>query len=351
MRKGNAYFLVARDRLTNDYEFVSINGKRELSLEEIDSYTTHFKNEVVLEKGLNKIHTISLHGVDFFIVHQNNKKLQKYEVLYEDNDRIRKIADDFDNNSEMIDAILDSFAWDMTKKPLLYEQVVTGRTGIYSKYVKYFISNRSKPSTIKYRDGGWARESYPLIRNIVEATSRKTYNYSLICDKMYRDLLDEDLKIKTDSKYNPDQLSLFDNYLFDPNKLDDTKLLNVLGTFIKLPAATILIDDTHAYFNKSTFSNYADGDLDKLENLLPNDLLLRIRLLLIQRDCMENAFLPYSDKYYRPIEKGQKDLTKLFINHPEMLDKASLWCDLYHSYEEKVLGDVYGREYKKRREC
>ena len=83
----------------------------------------------------------------------------------------------------------------------------------------------------------------------------------------------------------------------------------------------------------------------------PDDLLLRIRLLLIQRDCMENAFLPYSDKYYRPIEKGQKDLTKLFINHPEILDKASLWCDLYHSYEEKVLGDVYGREYKKRREC
>jgi len=353
MRKVDSYYLVARDRLTNEFEIVSLHGVRDLTLEEIDSYTTHFKDESILEKGLNKVHKISLHGVDFFIAHKSNKKIQKLEVLYENNVRVRKIAEDFlsgnvENSIDKIDAILDGFAKDMTRDPLLYERVVTGRTGIYPKYVKYFIYNKSKPSTIKYREGGWGRYSYPLIRNIVEAESRKTYDYSLLCDRMYRDLLDEDLLREADPKFNPEQLTLFDS-TFDNKNIVDEKVLNVVGTFINLPAATILTDDKHAYFNTSTFSDYQDGDLEKLQELLPQELLLRIRLLLIQRDVMDNGFLPYSDKYYRPIESGQKSIIKLFMNHPEILDRADLWCQMYHNYEEKVLGDTYGREYKKRK--
>ena len=357
MSKTNQYYLIARDRLTNEYQVVSIDGRRSFSLEELDLYTTHFENESVLERGLNKIHAISLSNVDFFIAGQskvNGKKvLKKMEVLYQNNDSIREIAKNSKNKNieasmPQIDRILDQFADKMARSPILYEQVVSGKTNIYDKYANYFIFTRRNLASIKYRDGGWARTSYPLVRNILEATSRHNTRYARMSDQMYRGLLDEKLLRETDPDYDPNQLSFLDDIIENP--VDEEKLLSVMSSFEKLPAATILIDNNHAFFNATTFLNYEEGDLEKFQTYLPENLRLILRLFMVQRDALETAPERMGEAYQRPVQKGQRDMIDIFKIHPEILDRAYAWCQLFDTYKEKTLGDVNGREYQKRRE-
>ena len=356
MGKSNQYYLVARDRISNEFDIISFLGKRGCSLEEIDLYTTGFKDEEDLAKFLREQGLISNNSTDFFIVNRNkNKSVFKQEVIYSKCSTVRDIAEaslnrNIEKCTTRIDSILDSFADKMRRSPNLYEQVLSGCTNIYEKYAQYFIFTRTNLASIKYRDGGWARTSYPLIRNVVEATSRGNMRYDYMSDKMYRDLLDEKLVEVTDPEYNPDQLSLFDSLMDEIVPVDEDKLFTVLGTFEKLPATTILMDDKGAYFNKSLFFDCKREDLDKLSTLLSSDLRLMLRLFLVQRDMYNITSDKTGSANDIRIKRRQKALVDLFKNHPEQLNKAYDWCMLYNTYLEKTLGDVDGKEYGKRRE-
>ena len=54
MGKPNLYYLVARDRLSDQFKIVPIHSKRGLSLEEIDLYTTSFQDEEDLAMTLRE---------------------------------------------------------------------------------------------------------------------------------------------------------------------------------------------------------------------------------------------------------------------------------------------------------
>ena len=84
MSRANQYYLIARERLTNEFSVVPLNGKRGLSLEEIDLYTTKFEGEVDLASKLREEGIISYEMPDFYIASQGKKGkyLNTQEVLY-----------------------------------------------------------------------------------------------------------------------------------------------------------------------------------------------------------------------------------------------------------------------------
>ena len=353
MSRANQYYLIARERLTNEFSVIPVNGKRGLSLEEIDLYTTKFDGEEDLASKLRKTGIISYEMPDFYIASQGKKgkSLNTQEILYKKQSVVREIADNSRNHEiqkseALIDSILDSFGDKMRRSPLLYEQVVEGRTNVYEKYAHYFLFTYQKPSTIKYRDGGWARTSYPLVRNVVEAVSRSNMKYSRLSDQMYRGLLNDKVLEVTDPDYDPNQLSFFHELLQDIDVVDEDKLLNVMGTFEKLPASTVLMSDHDVFFNPSTFEGYSEGDLEKLETYLPKEIRLYLRLFLIQRDMLGVSPITNGSSE-RKIVKAQKDMIEIFRSHPDILDRANEWCQLYDSYKEKTLGDSL--EYQKKK--
>ena len=358
MGKANEYFLVARNRLSNQFQILKVDGKRSNSLEELDLYTTSFKDEYDLEDVLQEEGILSDDDTDFFIVHQTRvngqPKLVKQEVLFSIHSVVRDIAKnskrgEIAKSEYLIDHILDSFADKMRRTPTLYEDVTTGKTAVFEKYAKYFIMTRQNLASIKYRDGGWARTSYPLIRNIVEASSRRNAKYARMSDQMYRSLLDQKLLDATTPGYNPDQLSFFDMGVETMVPVDEDKLLEVMSSFEHLPASTVLIENEKAIFNRNTFPSYEGNDLEVLQTKLTSELLLRLRLFLVQRDCLDTSPASMGGVYQNPIRQGQQDMIQLLKNHPDVLDNAYDWCQVYHKYAGKVSGDVHGREYQKNR--
>ena len=354
MSKENVYYLVARNRLTNDLEMIPVQGKRGCSLEEIDLYTTAFEDSFHLERDLNE-KGFPISFSDFFIVNQGclygEKYLQKQEVLYSYHNVVREIAKDslhhdIEHSSECIDRILDSFAYKMFMNSSLHEQVISGETNIYPKYVKYFYIRPRFHSSIKYRDGGWARTSYPLIRNIVEAASRKTNRYDWYSNFMYRDLLDSSLFEMTDSSYDPDQLLFFTS---DEAQEKQRKIISVMQTFEKLSIDTFIVEEERCVYNPLTFSEYEEGDLEKFQTYLPEELFSLLRILFVQRYFLEISSEKMIGRYQRSVKNRLNQIVSYLQNNPEMLEKVSAWCQLYETYNEKAMGKD-GREYQKRRE-
>lgn len=356
MGKTNEYFLIARNRLTNQFQVVPFGGKRGHSLEEIDLYTTDFKDEYELEDTLREDGVLPDEDTDFFIVHQRRANgevtLTKQEALFSKHNIVRDIAENsrkgqITKSEYLIDHLLDSFADQMRRDPLLYERVVSGQTGIFEKYAKYFIFTRQNLSSMKYRDGGWARTSYPLIRNVVEATKRHNTRYAHISDIMYRSLLDEKLLDVTDPNYDPNQMSFFDMGVERPGSYDEDKLLEVMTSLEHLPSDTITIENGQASFNRSAFAEYRGNDLEKFMNL-PQTVLLQLRLFFVQRDLLESAC--ENGISQKRIRQGQQDMIQLLKNQPDLLDRVYNWCQLYHDYEGRLFGDNHGTEFQKRRE-
>ncbi|MBQ6135581.1 MAG: hypothetical protein IJI60_04630 [Bacilli bacterium] len=176
MKKGNTCFLVARDRNTNNIERVFLDNET-TSLEEIDLYTTSFKQKTALSSALYQRQKVKSLNNDFFIVYQTiDKQLQLWEVLYDKDKRIRPIArKSLVKNSFEQDAnqLLNEFCQKMKENPTFYDMVMYKDTNLYPKFIRYFYEKRFEDcSFVKYKDGGWVRKSYPLLRNIVESITR-----------------------------------------------------------------------------------------------------------------------------------------------------------------------------------
>ena len=360
MGKANEYYLIARDRGSNNFSVLSIGRKKALSLEEIDLYTTYFENEEDLAKGLREKGVFDYTNPDLFIVNQSvvdgEKVLKTQELLYAHDKRIQKVADaslqkKMDESKDQVDSILDQFAERMRCDSLFYSSTIAGMTNVYDKYVKYFIFSRYQmDGCIKYRDGAWARKSYPLVRNVLEACSRSSKRYSRLSDEMHRHLLEKEILRVTDPQYDENQLTILEMFPeeFEENQTD--QLLEVVNTFENLPRDTFIADGSETQFNSSVFSQYKEGDLEKLRTYLPNELRFQLQLFTIYRDYLEHEPEKFGGVYRFPIQRGQKDIIELLSSEPETLKKAYAWCQLYESYKEKMIGDVHGREYQKRRE-
>ena len=357
MGKQNMYYLMARDRKNDDLSVVKINERRGTTLEDIDLFTTSFKDSSELEEKLRELGLVTGHDYDFFIASQSKlrgeTKLKKYELLYSNNDFIKDIAKNSKANKitkseEKTDRILDHFAYLLQAKPALYELVVSGKTNIYDKYVKYLAFSRYDPaSTIKYKDGGWARASYPLIRNILDATSNIVRKYSLSSDKFHRSLLDQSIIRITDSNYDENQLSFFD--MLDTEQ-DYNKLISKsINTFEKLPQDIFVKTNEGIHINSTMFLENDVEDVVLLDKYLPQELMLRIDMLLKHRDYLDNSSYPFGNTYISSVESDLEGIAKYLKDNKGQISRVLEWCKTYESMKEKVLGDVDERGYQKRK--
>lgn len=218
MGKKNTYYLIGRDSNTNQFEIISFTEKRGSSLEEIDMQTIGYSNNITFTKDLIEKGLISQPFNDYYIVHQRKYNGKTYlktdEVLFATSTPIHQLAissleGTLKDNDKIIDYILKQFCFQMKCHPKFYQTVISGKTNIYTKFVKYFIDDKDiNPLSLKYRDGCWVRESYPLLRNLTQAMD--SFYEMKKKNKMGREKIEKQLLEKTDDKYNPLQFSLFE---------------------------------------------------------------------------------------------------------------------------------------------
>ncbi len=353
----NLYYLIARDRKTNDFTVVKVNNKRGVPLEEIDLYTTAFSNEQELRYMLQLDGVIDYEDADFFIASQNKVlgevNLKKYEVLYKDNDTINEVAvnslkNKISKSDEKIDRILDYFASQVRSRPALYDLLITGRTNVYEKYAKYFAYTYNNiTSSIKYLDGSWARRSYPLIRNVLEALSSVERDYSRTSDELHRSFLDDSLRRVTSRGYDENQLSIFDNFPTEDFQFS-MNAHNAMRVFESLPQDTFINSPEGMHINTAMFNDCDVWDVECLNSFLPQQLMSRINMFTIHRDYLNNSKYPFCNSYLSSVERDQEGIVKFMKNNPQMMQNITNWCNIYESNKDKVLGDDNG--YQKRKE-
>ncbi len=210
----NDYYLVLRDYLTNQFEFISIDKNSRLSLEKIDTFTISFNNKKDLYDYLMKNHLIEKDytHLDFFIV-ARGKDLFIQEVLFSKNKKLKNIMDaSLEGNilkeEESIKSILNSFSRRMEIDQDFYNSIIYHNQSIYPKFISYYVGNRYLDTySLKYKDGGWVLKSYPLIRNIEESLKRNNLDNNYL---LGRDKIDKQLRMMSSKSYEKEQLLLFD---------------------------------------------------------------------------------------------------------------------------------------------
>ncbi len=348
MGKGNLYYLVARNKKNNNVEIVEINNQVCCSLEVIDLFTTKFSDEKDLANMLYQAGLITDTAVDLFIVNQNSKHdIYTQEILYNYAYKIPFIAVKSLNNrirecSSDVDEILDNFAEKMETVPKYYEMVAFNDTNIYRKYINYFENENLDGKVrydIKYKDGSFARNSYKLIRNIVEANNRfNTYKYStynINRNQFYRKLLTGKLTEITDKNYQNNQLSFFDDMSIC-DKSNEEKILEVISVFDTIPRSDFTVENGDIVINKRQFVDCSMDDYNKIECLLGDYLLAVIHRLAKANDLYK---LEVADS-------TRNEIYNLLSNDETVLNLAYEWCRVYTKYKD-FYGDVDGYQYKK----
>jgi len=216
----NYYYLIARNKASNDFQIIDIGTK----LEEIDLYTGDYKDKKELMDKLISENKIYSTNTDIYIalpkVEDKKKYIYTLEVLYDcgEDSIIGKAADSSLKGENIVpyaDNILNNFCHDMKVNSNFFNYVVLGKTNIYKKFTNYFIGRRYDDNyKLKYLDNGWARKSYALIRNIYDATSKfyKFENHTDITedDVRSRKLIEEKLLMKIGKGINQEQMNLFE---------------------------------------------------------------------------------------------------------------------------------------------
>ena len=360
MGKLRNYYLIARDRKTNDFKVVPVLGEHGSFLEEIDLFTTFFESSDDLTKYLNQMEIIHGDDVDFFIAHSSlengHKVIWTQELLYQHGSEICPIASNslggvIEKSQGDIDRIIHNFCDRMSQDSCFYDMVIYGRTNLYDKFVKYFLNSRYRSiHNIKYQDGGWVSKSYHLIRNMVESLSKSPLQYSNLSDDMYRCLLHKPLLEMMGKDYDENQYSLFDQDIPSIDCSIDDRIPEIMSTFENIPRGTFITKDNSISFSEKTFPHYSDGDLKMLETI-PKRLAILIQLLSIHRMYLENSEEKFCHDYSKLIKNDQEAILEYLREHSNQLDSIYQWCLLYNQYRSQfVLGDVDGVEYTKRKE-
>ena len=353
MKRGNVYYLVARNRKDNSFKILSISGVRGCTLEEIDLFTTQYETEGALTDFFYHNNVLENGSYDYYIVHQKKVKgnvaLYHDEVLYKNNSRIDEIAYNsllgkIEKSSDEIDAVLNQFCTRMGRDANFYDQVICYKTNIYPKFVHYFIGSRFQSLyQVRFRDGGWSRTSYPSIRNIIESFSREKASYYQIHDSFFRNLLVNEIIKVTDKEYDENQYSLFDMFPNTEEKKWDDSLLEIITTLESIPYSDF---QSNAFFPDDKIC-YEEDDLEKLKTLLPCDFSIMIKQFLAHRDGIDNNNQKALEDYELLLKRDYSLILRRLKTDDELFHNAFIWCLLYNKYRNKVLGDNNGNSYRK----
>ena len=408
------YYLVIRDKSTNDYNIININDRngnsnRSNRLEVIDDLTTHYRNKSEFIDDLLDQGYINNEDVDLFIVSPNSKEdsLAYFELVFNSNNKrdkkLKSIIDaalnkDLVKEEENIKYILDRFADLMNCNDEFKNIIEFGYSNVAKKYANYFKnSNGLKPYyQAKFKDGEWAMNSYPLIRNIVDIIDRFS-NYRSFTSEVFEENLDyymnhtpgrrsiskyilenisenlndrlsltSDLLLKTGKNYIDGQLS-FKDYLkeleFDDEQQSgdfndiDTKITVVMDVFRTLPRKVFsLLNDNEIVFNTNMFLSYEnENDKKQLSSLLPNDLLKDIENYIynLNRLKLYSSRVNDTDILNKEVKHYNSKIYNRLLNNVDELNNAYSWCLLYNRCMEndigyrKKLGEDNGKVYDK----
>ena len=222
MGKRNEYHLIGRNIINNEIVNISFKEGIDTRLESIDLYTTGFESSEDLLKKIYLNNNIDDINYDLFICNENRNGLFFQEPLYKNRSEIRDVAkSSLDNKTNYMinDSIIDNFCFRMRNDLSFYSSVMYKKTNLYDKFVNYFKERRFKyTNDVKYVDGGWARDSYYVLRNILSSYDMvdnylNDYSYYLnLMDK--RKSCSSLIKEKCDNNYK-----LYSNSLFDMDKI------------------------------------------------------------------------------------------------------------------------------------
>ena len=404
MPRGNKYVLIAKDNNSNNYEFISFGDEKITKLEKIDLYTMHFENKNELVERLISNGQINNNDVDIFICCSKNsgKEISFMEPMYfAPNLSLSKclieVANSFlkkgecDKNS--FNKILGVFENKIVTNRSFYEMVVYEQTNLYGKFTNYIKKTGAKYGfidKIKYNDGGWVFDSYPLARNIVEAINRfdklslafkDVYgrNRINVCDKnKSRGVIIPSLQEKFKPDHIDGQISMFDMLNGNSNidiveapvvakieekpkkakisRIDwneekiyysdvdvDTKLSEIQDVLWNLPRTTFVTkyvdgENKGKKFNEDIFEHYDSEKSKKILNTaLSSTLINNIHMSLIYRDefrrameCYGNTSLVQGEmRYYR--SATMKKIKK----SSDILDKTYIWCKTFVDCRDK----------------
>ena len=349
MGKKNLYYFVARDKKTNKFKFLDFDK----SLEKIDLYTINYDNKDDLLKHLLDEGKINDIDTDIYIVtSKKNEGISYYDILYSDSSNIKDIAEGFskkDIPTNLVDNVLDNFSFNMRYSDSLYNMVIDGKTCIYPKFVNYFKETSvDKFSQIKYKDSGWARKSYLLIRNIYDAFS-KFHNsdvYDMSSDSTIGRKLIEDKLIKRIAD-NSDQMSLIDFDVFrDENDISKEKeenadkLLEITNTFDSIDRRIFKYVDRKVVLDTTKFNNISGEDLEQLKNLLDQKLMHTLYSYYNHKNFVFPDKREENSDYDTLIKQDQNSIIELLKNKI-IFDNAYSWIMIYNKY---ILGEEYGRQ-------
>ena len=310
------------------------------SLENIDVFTMSFNTSSDLATYLVEHNIIESYNVDIFVVSRRGDNIEYYEALYASDKlssnvmmlalskRDGREADGFKHT----DFILDLFGRMMINNTDFYKFVVAKYNKIYSKYISYFYgcSNESMAYNVKFRDGAWARSSYPLVRNIVLAFNefdklKKSENIvysakekSLALENRRNKCID-DISIYSDKYYADGQLSLFITNDINVNKLD------AITNFLKDVSYDMFsVESNKISFNLDSFNV---SDIDKFRfNSIDYNVITFMFLIATYNlfECNPNV----DDK----ISQLNCEMLTYLQNNPNILNKTFALINLYKGY-------------------
>ncbi|MBR1936836.1 MAG: hypothetical protein IJ842_03985 [Bacilli bacterium] len=222
----NKYYLIGRNNKKNEIVNISFIKGIKSRLENIDLYTTNFESSEELLKKLYLDNYIDDIDYDVFICNESKKGLYFQEPLFKNREKIRDVAElSLDKKADYVinDSIIDNFCVRMKSDSAFYSLVMYKKTNLYDKFVNYFIEGRFKYiNNIKYADGGWARDSYHVLRNIL--SSYDIFDKYLNNYTSYLSIIDERGKCSSEIiEKCDDNYKLYSSNLFDMDKTNVKK--------------------------------------------------------------------------------------------------------------------------------
>ena len=395
--------LVARNKKDNTFKIIGIkeswyksggddeNVCYKNSLPSIDLVTSRFLSREDMQKRLIEKGYIAEGEYDFFVASKtksgsaNPVKFQ--EVIYrpEANERMAEFrtvaaASHAGRMKEVNDKVLRIFNKLLTKsfhRPDFHHMIQNGYTGLPKKLVDALAGVREckdVPYSLKYKER-WAVESYPVIRNIIEALNRydllsgsknisqANVDYFNSNVRGRRSLMNE-LNIILDKQFTPGQLNLLGDNTEDvwavsggvlskedvvapvteiskPKikipKFEDygrVDVKHIIGYLTSLPLEVFKYVDNQLTFNFDVFDYELDeGTKKKLNSLLTSHLRNSVRLYLFhKRKFDEMNGHSYGHGIFILMEDMEADLNDIRRNlekrTPAGLNRVNEWCKL-----------------------
>ena len=409
----SSYLLVARNKRDNTYKIIGIkeswynaNAKDEdycfkNSLSALDLVTTRFAGREEMQQRLIDRGYLESGEYDFFIASKakstSSNPVKFQEVIYrpEKNERMAEFrivagsccAGDLSKSSDKILRIFNKLLTKAYHRGDFYYMIENGYTGLPKKLVNALNGIRdydSVPYSLKYQER-WALESYPVIRNIIEALNRSDYlttNYSNLLQGNVayfnenvrgRKALTGSLSKILDKDFSVGQISMFDEGLSDVfavprvNVVEkekkeekpkikfpvisagdaDNKYVAVIRFLSSIPLESFKYVDNKLTFNFDIFDYELDDDMKKkLNSLLTGNLRNSLRAYLFHKSKLEEA---RKVDYYghgqfilqEDMAAEMNDVKRMLTKSEARLNRVFEWCRIYSSCGQmsRVIGE------------